>query len=73
VANCISSLIMPIILTALIDKSNSNWMGFTFLFAVCLFGSLLTWFGVDVEKGRRDAAVWADDFRQNMTTITISR
>ncbi|KAF9234341.1 MFS general substrate transporter [Melanogaster broomeanus] len=44
---------------AIIDKSNNNWQGFPFLFALCMSASLVTWFGVDVTKGRRDAVRWA--------------
>jgi hypothetical protein len=58
-----SSIIDPIILTAIIDRSGSNWIGFSFLFALCLTASLVIWFGVDVQKGRRDAMVWAEAVR----------
>jgi len=61
-------MISPIILTALIDKTGSNWMGFSFLFSICLFATLVIWFFVDVPKGRRDAAAWAEDTRRKYAT-----
>lgn len=36
-----------------------NWKGFPFLFALCTAASIVIWFGVDVEKGRRDAVAFA--------------
>lgn len=39
-------------------------MGFPFLFALCFCASLVIWFCVDVEKGRRDAVAWADGIRK---------
>lgn len=33
----------------------SNWKGFPFLFALCTSASIVIWFFVDVDKGRRDA------------------
>ena len=44
---------------AIIDGSGNNWMGFPFLFALCLCSFVIILFWVDVEKGRRDAAAWA--------------
>ena len=38
-------------------------MGFPFLFALCASASLVIWFGVDVEKGRRDAVRFAEAHR----------
>jgi hypothetical protein len=38
--------------------------GFPFLFALCLAASIIIWFGVDVERGRRDAARWAQEMRE---------
>ncbi len=63
VSSTASSIIDPIILTAIIDRSGSNWIGFSFLFALCLTASLVIWFGVDVQKGRRDAIAWAEAAR----------
>ncbi len=56
-------MIGPNVIQAIIDKSGDNWMGFPFLFALCTCASLVIWFMVDVEKGRRDAAAWAEDIR----------
>ena len=39
-------------------------MGFPFLFALCFSASLVIWFFIDVEKGRRDAVAWADGIRK---------
>lgn len=60
-SNRASSMIGPNVIQAIIDKSGSNWKGFPFLFALCAAASLTIWFGVDVHKGRRDAAKWAGD------------
>lgn len=38
-------------------------MGFPFLFALCTAASLVIWFGVDVEKGRRDAVRFSEAHR----------
>ncbi|KAF9244444.1 MFS general substrate transporter [Melanogaster broomeanus] len=54
-----SSLIGSYVIQAIIDKTNNNWQGFPFLFAMCTSASLVIWFGVDVTKGRRDAVRWA--------------
>ncbi|KAF9266160.1 MFS general substrate transporter [Marasmius fiardii PR-910] len=62
-SNRASSMIGPNVIQAIIDKSGSNWMGFPFLFALCLCASLVIWFAVDVEKGRRDAVDWAEEIR----------
>jgi len=56
-------MIGPNVIQAIIDKSGSNWMGFPFLFALCFCASLVIWFCVDVEKGRRDAVAWVDGNR----------
>ncbi|KAH8113677.1 MFS general substrate transporter [Phellopilus nigrolimitatus] len=58
-SNRASSMIGPNVIQAIIDKSGSNWMGFPFLFALCVAASLVIWFGVDVEKGRRAAIVFS--------------
>lgn len=41
----------------------NNWKGFPFLFALCTAASLVIWFAVDVEKGRRDAVAFAASHR----------
>ena len=53
-------MIGPLVIQVIIDASGSNWMGFPFLFALCFCAFVVILFWVDVEKGRRDAAVWAD-------------
>ncbi|KAF9241828.1 autophagy-related protein 22-like protein [Melanogaster broomeanus] len=58
-SNRASSMVGPSVVQAIIDKSNDNWQGFPFLFAICSAASLVIWFGVDVKKGRRDAVRWA--------------
>lgn len=55
----VSAMIGPNVIQAIIDKTGSNWQGFPFLFGLCLVSSLVIWFGVDVDKGRRDAVAWA--------------
>jgi hypothetical protein len=65
-------MIAPIILTALINRTGTNWMGFSFLFSVCLFASLVIWIFVDVPKGRRAAAVWAEDTRRKYAMADLS-
>ncbi|KAG2357427.1 autophagy-related protein 22-like protein [Suillus spraguei] len=39
--------------------------GFPFLFALCTTASMVIWFGVDVTKGRREAARWAAEQRKH--------
>lgn len=58
-------MIGPNVIQAIIDRSGNNWMGFPFLFALCFCASIVIWFYTDVEKGRRDAAAWADNIRTN--------
>ena len=48
-------MVGPYVIQAIIDKTQNNWQGFPFLFAICTAASLVIWFDVDVEKGRRDA------------------
>ena len=51
-----SSVIGPYVIQRMIDDANGNsWMGFPFLFALSAVATLVIWFGVDMEKGRRDA------------------
>ena len=54
-SNRASSMVGPYVVQAIIDKMQDNWQGFPFLFAICTAASLVIWFDVDVEKGRRDA------------------
>ena len=58
-SNRASSMIGPNVIQAMINKSGNNWLGFPFLFALCTLASLVIWFCVDVEKGRKDAVAWA--------------
>ncbi|KAN0097164.1 Autophagy-related protein 22-like protein [Tylopilus felleus] len=58
-SNRASSIVGPYVVQAIIDKTQNDWQGFPFLFAICTAASLLICFGVDVEKGRRDAVRWA--------------
>ena len=37
------------------------------MFALCVAASLVIWFGVDVQKGRRDAVRFADEKRAGGT------
>ncbi|PFH44793.1 hypothetical protein AMATHDRAFT_10828 [Amanita thiersii Skay4041] len=63
-SNRASSMIGPNVIQAIIDKSGNNWMGFPFLFALCFSASLVIWFAVDVQQGRRDAVAWAEESRK---------
>ena len=65
-------MIGPNVIQAIIDKSGNNWKGFPFLFALCLSASLIIWFGVDVDKGRRDAVAWADSQRRKDSEVEVS-
>ncbi|TDL30023.1 MFS general substrate transporter [Rickenella mellea] len=62
-SNRASSMIGPNVIQVIIDHSGNNWMGFPFLFALCTSASLVIWFFVDVEKGRRDAVAFAQRHR----------
>ncbi|KAH9013511.1 MFS general substrate transporter [Lactarius pseudohatsudake] len=62
-SNRASSMIGPNVIQAIINKSGNNWDGFPFLFALCAAASLVIWFGVDVQKGRRAAVMWAAERR----------
>lgn len=62
-SNRASSMIGPNVIQAIIDNSGSNWKGFPFLFALCFSASIIIWFFVDVERGRRDAREWAAERR----------
>jgi MFS-type transporter involved in bile tolerance (Atg22 family) len=63
-SNRASSMIGPNVIQAIIDNSGNNWKGFPFLFALCVAASIVIWFAVDVEKGRRDAACWAQEMNE---------
>ncbi|KAJ2935692.1 hypothetical protein H1R20_g1400, partial [Candolleomyces eurysporus] len=70
-SNRASSMIGPNVIQTIIDKSHgNNWYGFPFLFALCVAASIIIWFGVDVEKGRRDAGRWARDKRAHQSVET---
>lgn len=49
----------------------NNWKGFPFLFALCTAASIVIWFGVDVEKGRRDAVAFAAAHRAGDGTSIV--
>ena len=55
-SNVVSSAIGPTVVQAIIGANNNNWLGFTFLFGLCLLAALVIWFFVDVKKGKRDGA-----------------
>ncbi|KAI5117559.1 hypothetical protein M0805_004472 [Coniferiporia weirii] len=69
-SNRASSMIGPNVIQAIIDNTGNNWKGFPFLFALCTAASLVIWFGVDVEKGRRDAVAFAAAYRTVGARIT---
>jgi len=52
-------MIGPNVIQSIVNRSGNNWLGFPFLFALCTLASLVIWFSVDVEKGRKDAIDWA--------------
>ena len=58
-------MIGPNVIQAIIDNSGDNWKGFPFLFALCTSASLVIWIGVDVEKGRRDAIRFSNEYRSS--------
>ncbi|KAH9965405.1 autophagy-related protein 22-like protein [Russula dissimulans] len=58
-----SSIVGPIVTQAIINKTDNNWHGFPFLFAICLAAILIICLAVDVPTGRRDAERWAVDKR----------
>lgn len=63
-SNRASSMIGPNVIQAIIDHTGDNWQGFPFLFALCAAASIVIWFGVDVERGRRAAVRWAQEQRE---------
>ncbi|KIK67166.1 hypothetical protein GYMLUDRAFT_37220 [Collybiopsis luxurians FD-317 M1] len=70
-SNRASSMIGPNVIQAIINNTGNNWNGFPFLFAICTAASLVIWFGVDIQKGRRDAVAWASDIRNSHETGVI--
>ncbi|KIJ31434.1 hypothetical protein M422DRAFT_185927 [Sphaerobolus stellatus SS14] len=64
-SNRASSMIGPNVIQAIIDRTQNNWEGFPFLFALCAAASLVIWFGVDIQKGRRDAVKFSDEKRKS--------
>lgn len=62
-SNRASSMVGPNVIQAIIDETGNNWQGFPFLFALCTAASVIIWFAVDVEKGRRAAVKWASSRR----------
>ena len=63
-SNRASSMIGPNVIQAIIDHTGDNWQGFPFLFALCAAASIVIWFGVDIERGRRAAVRWAQEQRE---------
>ncbi|KAF8530048.1 MFS general substrate transporter [Hysterangium stoloniferum] len=63
-SNRASSMIGPNVVQAIIDRTHNNWHGFTFPFALCTIASLILWFGVDVQQGRRDAIKFSNEERK---------
>lgn len=51
-------MIGPYVVQAIIDKTQDDFEGFSYLFSVSVAASLVIWFGVDIEKGH-DAVRWA--------------
>ncbi|KAI9467369.1 MFS general substrate transporter [Lactarius psammicola] len=69
-SNRASSMIGPNVIQAIINNSGNNWDGFPFLFALCAAASVVIWFAVDVQKGRRAAVKWAAERRGVAGTTT---
>jgi MFS family permease len=59
ITNRASSIIGPNVIQGIINTTNNNWMGFPFLFVLCLSASIIVWF-VDVEKGRESCRVYVE-------------
>jgi MFS-type transporter involved in bile tolerance (Atg22 family) len=64
-SNRTSSMIGPNVIQAIINKTGNNWDGFPFLFAMGATATLIILFGVDVDKGKRDAARWAEEHKSS--------
>ena len=65
-SNRASSMIGPNVIQGVINHTGNNWDGFPFLFALCTSASLVIWFAVDVQKGRRAAVRWAAQLRRTV-------
>jgi len=66
-------MIGPNVIQAIIDRSGNNWKGFPFLFVLCVLASIVIWFFVDVEQGRRDAVSWATSVRAKSTSTVVEQ
>jgi MFS-type transporter involved in bile tolerance (Atg22 family) len=64
-SNRASSMIGPSVIQAIIGGGD-NWKGFPFLFALSLGASLMIWFFVNIQKGRRDAVAWAEQAKADV-------
>lgn len=60
-------MIRPNVIQAIINKTGNNWNGFPSLFALSASASVVLWFLVDVEKGRRNAQKWAREMKGEKT------
>ncbi|PYH45458.1 uncharacterized protein BP01DRAFT_415720 [Aspergillus saccharolyticus JOP 1030-1] len=60
ITNRASSIIGPNVVQAIINDTQNNWMGFPFLFAICVAAMVAIMF-VDVEKGREDGRRFAEE------------
>ncbi|THC92812.1 hypothetical protein EYZ11_007714 [Aspergillus tanneri] len=58
ITNRASSIIGPNVIQAIINSTQNNWMGFPFLFSICVAAMIAVAF-VDVEKGREDGRRFA--------------
>lgn len=59
ITNRASSIIGPNVVQAIINRTNNNWLGFPFLFALCACATIVIWF-VDIEKGRDNCRVYVE-------------
>ncbi|KAL4785679.1 autophagy-related protein 22-like protein [Aspergillus varians] len=59
ITNRASSIIGPNVIQAIINDTQNNWMGFPFLFAICVAAVIAIAF-VDVDKGREDGRKFAE-------------
>ena len=66
-------MIGPNVIQVIIDRSGNNWKGFPFLFVLCVTASIVIWFFVDVEQGRRDAVNWATSVREKSTVKVVQQ
>jgi len=72
ISNRASSVIGPNVIQKIIDNSNGNlWMGFPFLFALAAVATLIISFGVDMEKGRIDAATFTMEHQPDEPRGTV--